>query len=111
MIMVPAATALAANSNSGNVLAGLEFEFIPPPGGQRIIVAVTGSATGLMASFLLGGIALASRVTIPLTNRFPIIPDDVILDFQAGPAGERLFLDFDNGTGGSLTWFAAVHIL
>jgi hypothetical protein len=111
MILVPPATALAANSNSGNVLAGLEFEFIPPPGGQRIIVGVTGSAAGLMCTFLLGGVALASRVTIPPTNRFPVIPDDVILDFQAGAPGQRLFLDFDNTTGGSLTWFAAVHLL
>ncbi len=109
-IMSPPAAALAANSNSGNVLAGLQFEFTPKTNG-RIIVAATGSAAGLVATFLLGGLSLADRVTIPLTNRWPVLPDDVLLDFISGPRGQRLLLSFDNTTGGSLTYSAVVHIL
>lgn len=110
MLMAPPATALAANTNSGNVLAGLQFEF-QPAGTQRIIVRASGSAAGLVMTFLWGGINLAERVTIPPSNRFPIVPDDVLLDFGVQGAGQRLFCDFDNTTGGSLTWNLAIDLL
>lgn len=110
MLMAPPATSLAADSNSGNVLAGLQFEF-QPQGTARIIVRASGSAVGLVLTFLWGGINLAQRVTIPPTNRFPIVPDDVLLDFGVAGAGQRLFCDFDNTTAGALTWNLAIDLL
>lgn len=97
---------VAANSVSTNVLAGRLYEFVGD--GANITVSATGSATGLRSSFIAGGVQLINDEAIGLQNRFPLIPDDIMLN-QRVPAG-RLLLSFRNSTAGALTAFWRVDV-
>jgi len=91
---------VAANALSANVLAGDLYEFLPTRG--VISFYATGSAAGLLATLLIGGINYCDNSVIPPTNRFPIRPDDGMTQ-AGGQRGERLFLTFLNSTAGALT--------
>jgi hypothetical protein len=96
---------VAANSVSTNVLSGQKYEFLPP--GANVTVSATGSATGLRTSFDCG-VLMVDDQAIGLQNRFPLIPDDVLL---SGPvAGGRAILRFRNTTGGAITAFWRVDV-
>lgn len=90
---------IAANTRSGNVLAGEQFEFLP----SAAIVAVYASAAavGVEADFNVGGEAVVAGGVIPSTNRFPVRPDDALVQ-HGGLPGERLFLSYLNTTGAAI---------
>lgn len=93
---------VAANAVSANVLAGQLYEFLSQ--NSQIVLSCTGSAAGLNATLLAGGVALINDQAIGSQNRFPLIPDDIITQ-EVVPAGARLLLTFRNTTGGALTAF------
>jgi len=93
------------NSVSLNVLAGQLYEFVDA--GQLVTVSVTGSVTGLRATFICG-VPLINDQAINLQNRFPLIPDDIIHSGQV--PGGRMVLTFRNTTGGSITGFWRVDL-
>jgi hypothetical protein len=96
---------VAANSVSANVLAGQIYEFVPP--GARVSLSVSGSATGLRLTFIVG-VPLINDQAMNLQNRFPVIPDDVV---HAGPVpGGRMILTFRNTTAGALTAFWRIDL-
>ena len=107
MSVMQGSISVAANDVSVNQLAGELFEFLSRP--ARIAVYTTGSATGLNATLLVGGVASANDQAIGLQNRFPIVPDDFFVD-AGGFAGERLILTFRNTTAGALTAFWRVEV-
>lgn len=88
---------VAANSTSVNVLEGKLYRFVPR--GQRVSVSATGAATGVRAT-MLNGVPIVDDQLITDANRFPIIPDDVLTQFQA-PGGEMI-LRFRNTTGAAI---------
>lgn len=91
---------VAANTRSGNVLAGEAFEFLSVP--TLISLLCSGSAAGLVVDFTVGNEAILAGAVIPATNRFPIRPDDAVVQHGGLPA-ERLFLTYLNTTAGVLT--------
>lgn len=96
---------VAANAVSVNVLSGQLYEFVPE--GAEVVLACTGSATGLRITFIVG-VPLINDQAISLQNRFPLIPDDVL---HAGPVpGGRMILTARNSTGGALTFFWRVDV-
>ena len=106
MPMMQDSISVAANSVSANVLAGKLFEFVPQ--NSNVTVSMSGSATGLRASFLASFIQLLNDEAMSTANRFPLIPDDIVLN-QRVPAG-RLLLTFRNTTAGALTAFWRVDV-
>ena len=96
---------VAANSVSANVLSGQLYEFVPP--GAPLTLSVTGSATGLRATYIVGA-PLINDQAINLQNRFPLIPDDVL--HSGGTPGGRQVLTFRNTTAGALTAFWRVDL-
>lgn len=96
---------VAANAVSTNQLSGQLYEFVEP--GTVVTLSVTGSATGLRATFICG-VPLVNDQAINLQNRFPIIPDDVIMNGEM--PGGRMVLTFRNTTGGALTAFWRVDL-
>lgn len=96
---------VAANTVSVNVLAGQLYEFVPA--GVVVTLACTGSATGLRTTFICG-IPMINDQAISLQNRFPLIPDDVIMNNQV--IGGRMVLTFRNTTVGALTAFWRVDV-
>ena len=97
--------AVAANSVSANVLSGQLYEFVP--NGTQVVLAVTGSATGLRST-LIANIPVMNDQAIGLQNRFPIIPDDIVYSGRVRSC--RLVLTARNSTGGALTFFWRVDV-
>ena len=93
-------SSIAANVRSANLLAGQSFEFLPRP--AVVSVYGTGSAAGLEVDLLVGGRSVAQGAVVPGTNRSPLRLEDGIVQ-AAGLAGDRLFLQMLNTTGGALT--------
>jgi hypothetical protein len=96
---------VAANSVSVNVLAGQLFEFLQQ--GAVITLSVTGSAAGLRTTYICG-VPMINDQAINLQNRFPLIPEDVMLSGQV--PGGRQVLTFRNTTAGALTAFWRVDV-
>lgn len=106
MPMMQDSISVGANSLSANVLAGKLFEFVPA--GANITLSATGSATGLRISFVASLVQLLNDEAMSTANRFPLIPDDIVLNQRVG-AG-RLLLTFRNTTAGALTAFWRVDV-
>ncbi len=93
---------VAANARSGNVLAGDIFEFMPRDGLVNFVL--TAAVIGIRADILIGGEAQALNSVVPIrgvANPFPIKPDDSVV-IAGALQGQRLFLEFVNGTGGAI---------
>lgn len=97
---------VGANAVSANQLAGKLYEFVQA--GANITLSCTGSATGLRVSFIASGVQLINDEAMSLQNRFPLIPDDIVLN-QRVPGG-RILLTFRNTTAGALTAFWRVDV-
>lgn len=93
---------VAANSASGNVLAGSPFEFAAANSIISLAVVRAGGTPGdINADFQIGGESITSQANVSTRNAFPSFRDDVLA--QAGAeAGERLFLNLNNTTAGAL---------
>ena len=98
---------VAANATSANVLAGLQHEFLAR--GGPVIVSCNGSALGLNATYLAGGVTLIDDQALNAQNRMPVIPDDIYTQ-ELIPPGVRQLLRFRNTTGGALTAFWRVDV-
>ena len=96
---------VVANSVSANVLAGQLYEFVPA--GTLVTLSVTGSATGLRTTFICG-MPLINDQAINLQNRFPLLPDDVLMS-SVVPGG-RMVLTARNTTVGALTFFWRIDL-
>jgi len=90
-----------ANARSLNVLSGEQFEFVP---GRAALIRLRCStpATGVRVDFQIGGETVLTNALVSNSNRFPIQPDDVLLNDTGGRGGERLFMTFYNTTGGAI---------
>lgn len=96
---------VAANAVSANVLSGQLYEFVEE--GTEVTLSVTGSATGLRCTFIVG-VPLINDQAINLQNRFPLVPDDAL---HGGPVpGGRMILTARNTTGAPLTFFWRIDL-
>lgn len=91
---------VAAGATVENVLAGKLHEFCDRP--SAVVFAITASAVGLRASFLVGGMAIVQDQEVSAANRFPLLPDDVLAD-SGGLKGDRITVSLRNPTGGAIT--------
>lgn len=89
---------VAANSVSTNRLSGKLYEILSRP--ANLLLAAAASATGLLVTFLIDGVAVVNDEACSRAARFPIIPDDVVTEEQG--VG-RLILTFRNSTGAAIT--------
>lgn len=96
--MAGQALSVAANSVSTNQVAGQLYEFLS--GRTKLVFAAASSAVGLNATLLLGGRAVLNDAPISQANRFPLLPDDIVIrEIASG----RIVLTFRNTTAGALT--------
>lgn len=105
MPMMQDSVSVAANSVSANVLSGQLYEGLPA--GALVRLACTGSATGLRVTYICG-VPLINDQALSLQNRFPVIPDDVIMTNRV--PGGRQVLTARNTTGGALTFFWRIDL-
>ena len=100
MPVISGEVSVAANARSGNILAGEVFEFMPRTGLVNFLL--TQAVIGLAADILVGGAAEALNAKLPIraaANPFPVKPEDSMVIVGA-LAGDRLFVDLNNSTGG-----------
>lgn len=98
---------IAANSRSGNLIDGEAFEVIAQP--SRVRVSLSAAAAGLTVDLQIGGVSLLQGATPPATNRFPVRPDDSMLEIGALP-GEKIDLRATNTTAGAITLNTLIDI-
>lgn len=107
MPVISQKTTIAANAQSGNVIAQSPYEFISVP--SAVLFALTCSGDGVVADIQLGGEALAQGALVSTANRFPQFDDDMLLR-AGGIPGERIFLNLRNTTAGPLDVFSLIGI-
>lgn len=100
--------AVAAGATVANACTGKLYEFI----GQASMVSVglCGSALGLTATIIVGTRTLLDNEPISGANRFPVIPDDFIVEAEPGLPGERVTVKINNPTAGALTYYMRVDV-
>lgn len=101
-------TSVAANTRTGNLLAGKAFEFAPSA--AIVNIYATASAVGLNMDVLIGGENVLNDEEISSANRFPRTNEDLIVRHGASP-GDRIFIAARNTTGGALTSNLLVEVL
>lgn len=110
MPTISLSVSVAANSSSGNVLAGSPFEFVSQA--SIVVLAITqagAAASDITADFQIGGESITSQANTPFKAPMPTFLDDTIT--RAGAvAGERLFLNLNNTTAGALVAQVLVDI-
>lgn len=96
---VQGSTSVAANGSSGNVLAGKQIQYPERP--SRVIFAAAAAATGLVGTVTAGSRTLMEESHISPANRFPVKPDDQMVQDVAMP-NQLLGLSFRNTTGAAI---------
>lgn len=91
---------VAANSTVENVLTGKIHEFLPVNSLVRAMLVA--AAVGLRATLIIGNEVLVNDQEVSGANRFPVYPDDVMVE-GAGFSGDRIVLSLRNTTGGAIT--------
>jgi len=99
MPVMTGSTSVLANVTSPNIFAGNLFEFLSR--NRRLAFRLSSAATGIFLTFTIGGVVVAQDVLISDSNRFPILPDDLLVTV-GGRRGARLFATLRNSTGGTL---------
>jgi hypothetical protein len=107
-IMSDSALSVAANATSANIYAGKIAEFPALP--SLIRIRISAAAAGLNATLLIGGKSQVNDQPISSSNRWPILPDDLLLQTNA-PAGARLILTIRNTTGGAVTFNHVTEVI
>lgn len=102
------AVSVGANAVTANQLAGELFEFPMRPSAIRIYAVA--AAVGVLMTFSVGGTVIANDVPISAANRFPVVPDDLVIE-EGALAGERLFMTFRNSTGAAILVDFKVNIM
>ena len=96
---------IGANATTGNLLAGLSYEFLPQD--AHLVLAANAAATGIQCTFLVGnGITVVDDQPVGTANRWPVLPDDVLFEDDV-PAG-RLLIRFRNTTAGIVALSGAI---
>jgi hypothetical protein len=107
-VMSDSALSVAANAVSANVYAGKLYEFPPRPSIVR--VRISAAAAGLNATLLVGGVSIVNDQAISQSNRWPILPDDLVIQIPVR-AGSRLVLTLRNTTGAAITFNHVTEVL
>lgn len=99
---------VAGNTTTANVLAGTRMETAPKNG--ILDLYCTGSALGLQVEMFIAGANPLMKSSVNAQNRFPVVPDDLMLDDAGAGYAEKIQLSVTNTTGGSLTFFFRVEL-
>lgn len=109
MPRIRGSVSVEANSRSGNVLDGEDYEFISTP--ALVAILAGSSAASLNADFKINSEQLVDEglVNVVAAAGRLIGPDDLLLDRTLIAPG-RLGLEFINDTAGALTAFWDVEV-
>lgn len=107
-VIAQGTTSVAANATVKNVLSGETYERLPYD--ADVFVGLAASATGLLVSYLIGGIGIAVNIAPSIINRAPQYPQDYPIRGQEGADGKQQILSAQNTTAGALSLFWIVEM-
>ena len=90
-----------------NLVAGSAFEYPQQP--SQVSLGVNASATGSFVTIYAGARLIAEEFAPFVGAEFPIIPDQMYINFVILP-GERLVITARNPTGGTITFNTMVDM-
>jgi hypothetical protein len=107
-IVMQGSNSIAANATVENVISGQRFERAPwnSIGG----IYTTGSALGITAELNVGGNSITPPTPTNAQNRFPVVPDDSLIQGWEAYAGQLIQVRAVNTTAGALTLFWRVEL-
>ena len=103
-VAMQSSNSIAANTTNTSLLSGQRYERCPfdlALGG----LYVTGSALGLTAELNVGGNSITPPTSVNAQNRFPVVPDDSLIEEWQAFNGQLIQLTAVNTTAGALTMF------
>ncbi len=109
-VAMQSSTSIAANTTNTSLLAGQRFERIPYAAALGGLY-LTGSALGITAELNVGGRSITPPTSTNAQNRFPVVPDDVLIEEWQGYQGELMQLTGVNTTAGALTLFWRIELV
>lgn|SRR5512136_554945 len=98
---------VAANTTTGNILAGKQMEFVQEA--SILTIGINASAVGLLATVVIGSEVVVDDQEVSSINRMPQFPEDVLAEGGAFP-GDRVTVRLRNSTGGAITGFTKINL-
>lgn len=98
---------VAANTTTGNILAGKAMEFVPEP--SVVAIGICASAVGLKATVVIGSEVVVDDQEVSAANHMPLFPDDILAEGGAF-AGDRITVRLHNTTAGAITGFTKINV-
>lgn len=98
---------VAANTTTGNILAGKNKEFLEEA--SVLHFGVAGSAVGLRTTIIVGTEVIVDDQEVVVGTTLPAFPDQIMAE-GGGFAGDRVTIRLRNTTGGALTGYTKVLI-
>ena len=98
-LMSDSAFSVGANAVSASLYANKPYEIAPP---SILRIRMSAASAGLQSTVLGQGVAIVPDQAIPSTNRWPQLPEDLLIqhDFPGG----KLFHTVRNTTGLAITF-------
>jgi hypothetical protein len=100
---------ILANTTTNNVLQGQRYERAPANCYGALFV--TGSNLGLTCELNCGGVSVTPPTGVNAQNRYPVVPDDSLVDGWSVGNGKLIQVTVVNTTGGNLNVFWRVELL
>lgn len=98
---------VAANTTTGNILAGKNKEFLDEA--SILQIGVCAAAIGLRVTCVVGSEVIVDDQEVSAANHMPVFPDDVLAE-GGGFAGDRITIRLRNTTGGAIVAWTKVNI-
>jgi hypothetical protein len=103
MPTIQSSVSVPANGSIESLISGSQFEFAPY--NASVEIALVGAAAGLVADVSTGQDLVAEAYLISSANRFPIMPDDFLIQ-DVVRQGERIKMRVRNTTAAAIVvWF------
>lgn len=99
---------LAAGATNSNFFAGTRFEYAPATGFLNLYL--NGSQLGATARLLIGAGEAVESSEINSQNRFPVVPDDLLMGGIPVVEGQKVTVEVTNGAGTSTTVFGRIEL-
>ncbi|AXH79203.1 MAG: hypothetical protein [Circular genetic element sp.] len=106
-MIIARTTPVLTTVTNPNVLAGSAFEYPQVP--VQVSLGINASATGSFVTIYAGSRLIAEEFAPYVGAEYPIIPDQMYVNFVAVP-GERLVVAARNPTGGTITFKTMVDM-
>jgi hypothetical protein len=98
---------VAANTTTGNILAGKAKEFMEEA--AILQIGICAAAIGLRASVIIGNEVVVDDQEVSAANHMPIFPDDILAEGGAF-AGDRVIVRLRNTTGAAIVAWSKINI-